>query len=259
MKKTLIALALAATAVSGSAMAWTSNGLGGTMEFGGTLTPKDVVNPWEVQVGPNMDALNGSLKPNEKVVKIMLSKAVPLLGIRVADASKKFTGVLGIAPQIDYKNALDISKFAKGEAPLTLKVVKKTDASVELGSLKASMLALGVASYETSSPNELYASGAGVAFHGGIAPSSDKALGSYSAVIAAINGLSSAFSAKYNDFGYSGINKPNQASFSDPLMTYSGMYGAGLKSGSTVTITLTNPATADMAWKASFPITVSYQ
>ncbi|EHI7951892.1 hypothetical protein J9K58_004642, partial [Salmonella enterica] len=26
--------------------AWTPNGLGGTMEFGGTLTPKDVVNPW---------------------------------------------------------------------------------------------------------------------------------------------------------------------------------------------------------------------
>ncbi|EHI7951880.1 hypothetical protein J9K58_004673, partial [Salmonella enterica] len=52
---------------------------------------------------------------------------------------------------------------------------------------------------------------------------------------------------------------PEERGFQDPLAKYSAAYGAGLKTGSTVTINLTSPATADMAWKASFPITVSYQ
>ncbi|ENK8257946.1 hypothetical protein AB4C84_004676, partial [Escherichia coli] len=47
MKKTLIALAVAASAaVSGSAMAWTANGTGGSVDLGGTLTPVTKATPW---------------------------------------------------------------------------------------------------------------------------------------------------------------------------------------------------------------------
>ena len=57
MKKTLIALAVAASAaVSGSAMAWTANGTGGSVDMGGTLIPEGKVTPWEVKVG---DAVKG--------------------------------------------------------------------------------------------------------------------------------------------------------------------------------------------------------
>ncbi|HEI3186174.1 TPA: hypothetical protein SI321_005057, partial [Escherichia coli] len=55
MKKTLIALAVAASAaVSGSAMAWTANGTGGSVELGGTLNPVEKVTPWEVKVGDDV-------------------------------------------------------------------------------------------------------------------------------------------------------------------------------------------------------------
>ncbi|HFW1339133.1 TPA: fimbrial protein [Salmonella enterica subsp. enterica serovar Virchow] len=266
MKKTLIALALAATAVSGSAMAWTPNGLGGTMEFGGTLTPKDVVNPWEVQVGPNMDALNGSLKPNEKVVNITLTKAVPLLGIRVADAGKKFAGAPGIAPQIDYKSAVDLDGFANGDTTLTLKVVKASDATAELGTLTAKFSAAGInsnnaATLPVARNMSLFASTAGKGFFGGLPKSAAAAPADGSVAFNTLASLSSEYTSQYE-----AVTTPStqstvaeERSFADPLATYSAAYGAGLKTGSTVTINLTSPATADMAWKASFPITVSYQ
>ncbi|HFW1342579.1 TPA: hypothetical protein ACIAY5_004520 [Salmonella enterica subsp. enterica serovar Virchow] len=260
MKKTLIALALAATAVSGSAMAWTPNGLGGTMEFGGTLTPKDVVNPWEVQVGPNMDALNGSLKPNEKVVNITLSKAVPLLGIRVADAGKTFTGAPGIAPQIDYKSAVDLDGFANGDTTLTLKVVKASDATVEVGTLSAKFSAAGILTNEGAHKKAaMIAPVAGNGFFGGLPKANAGSLATENAAWTMLGALSGSYISKYTGGASLTDIGPTSTKFAEPLVTYSSAYGAGLKTGSTVTINLTSPATADMAWKASFPITVSYQ
>lgn len=52
MKKTLIVLAVTASVMtSGSAMAWTLNGSGGSVELGGTLTPAEKVTLWEVKTG----------------------------------------------------------------------------------------------------------------------------------------------------------------------------------------------------------------
>ncbi|HCN8216144.1 TPA: hypothetical protein N6448_004795, partial [Escherichia coli] len=71
MKKTLIALAVAASAVvSGSAMAWTANGDGGSVDLGGTLTPTDVMTPWEVKVGAAVNDLNAAIRKGDTKVDI---------------------------------------------------------------------------------------------------------------------------------------------------------------------------------------------
>lgn len=267
MKKTLIALALAATAVSGSAMAWTPSGVGGTMEFSGSLTPKQAGNPWEVMVGASTYDLNSSLKPNEKVVKIKLSKSVPLLGIRVASTSKMFTGEPGIAPQIDYKNAVDIDGFASGRTTLTLKVVKASDTSVELGTLSAILTAAGINNNDLSGTLDvaramsLFSASAGTGFFGGLPNRITAAPATEAEAYRVINGISSAFTNKYTSVTATTtpVAYPEERTFHDPLATYSAAYGSGLESGSQVTINLTSPATADIAWKASFPVTVSYQ
>ncbi|ENM7303529.1 hypothetical protein AB8N91_004958, partial [Escherichia coli] len=76
MKKTLIALAVATSAVvSGSAMAWTAGGNGGSVEIGGTLTPETVVLPWEVKTGSNIADLNAKIKKGQSEVDIVASKA----------------------------------------------------------------------------------------------------------------------------------------------------------------------------------------
>ncbi|MBJ4431454.1 hypothetical protein JGE53_19990 [Salmonella enterica subsp. enterica serovar Give] len=105
MKKTLIALAVAASAVvSGSAMAWTQTGTGGSLELGGTLTPQDKVTPWEVAVGAANTNLNTDIAKGERIVDIPVNKPIPVLGIRTISTTP-FKGVNGISPQIDCKMA----------------------------------------------------------------------------------------------------------------------------------------------------------
>ncbi|XIC83857.1 hypothetical protein AABD64_14625 [Edwardsiella piscicida] len=99
MKKTLIALAVAASAaVSGSAMAaWVQNGSGGMMEFGGTLTPKDVITPWDVNVSSVAKGLDVDVDKGQKVINFALPTSIPVLGIRVADpVGKSFPGRRGL-------------------------------------------------------------------------------------------------------------------------------------------------------------------
>ncbi|MWN89069.1 hypothetical protein GQN24_29560, partial [Escherichia coli] len=98
MKKTLIALAVAASAaVSGSAMAWTANGTGGSVDLGGTLTPVNVITPWEVKVGAAVNGLDASIRKGDTGADIPVKKAISVLGIRTIK-SAVFTGQQGISP-----------------------------------------------------------------------------------------------------------------------------------------------------------------
>ncbi|ELO5003679.1 hypothetical protein QUQ70_004860, partial [Escherichia coli] len=140
MKKTLIALAVAASAVvSGSAMAWTANGTGGNVDLGGTLTPVEKVTPWEVKVGAAVTNLDAAITKGQSEVNITTTSAVPVLGIRTQEASKVFTGKPGISPQIDFHKAIDPTKFSGSVTDLTLSVMDAQGAKI--GSLKAPFLA----------------------------------------------------------------------------------------------------------------------
>ncbi|ECB6686849.1 hypothetical protein E0V17_24080, partial [Salmonella enterica subsp. enterica serovar Poona] len=90
MKKTLIALAVAASAVvSGSAMAWTVNGGGGSVEIGGSLTPVTKSTPWETAVGAAVTNLNGQVQKNDTKLEISVPNTLPILAIR---STAQFTG-----------------------------------------------------------------------------------------------------------------------------------------------------------------------
>ncbi|EFR2683616.1 hypothetical protein KCK33_004504 [Salmonella enterica] len=261
MKKTLIALALATTAVSGSAMAWVPNGLGGTMEFGGTLTPKDVVNPWEVKIGPNMNTLNGSLKPNEKVVKITLANAIPVLGIRTTASSISFNGAPGISPQINYSGLIDPTKFDAGKVPVTLDVKSADAAATKIGTLTTKLTAggMGMATGD-GYYNTIVALEANSLFRGGVAQDRAKALPGLQ-VTPVSRSFFSDITNNFDEGGvqiHTGTNGSNYVP-TDPLKKYSAYYASGFQSGESVTITLDSPATANMNWKVSFPVTVSYQ
>ena len=74
MKKTLIALAVAASAVvSGSAMAagWEQNGTGGSVDLGGTLTPVEKATPWEVKVGDAVTGLDGQIQKGDVALVVL--------------------------------------------------------------------------------------------------------------------------------------------------------------------------------------------
>lgn len=262
MKKTLIALAVAASAaVSGSAMAWTANGTGGSVNLGGTLTPADVITPWEVKVGAAVNGLNADIRKGDTRVDIPVKNAIPVLGIRVADATwKAFWGQPGISPNIDYHGAINVNEFSRGEVPLTLDVKNTQDQKI--GSLTVNLSAGAEYAYYNPSTDlggkyMVYQNGTGELFFGGLGTNSD-AISSNAWGLA--NSLNPEFVANYNDFGVTQASNPYYAYVGNTALNYSAFYASGVEQGKTIKITLEQPAASDaIAWKASLPITVSYQ
>ena len=80
MKKTLIALAVAASAaVSGTSMAavgeWTPGGEGGSFEMRGTLVVAGAdANPWEVKVGDAVTGLDAQIQEGAEIDHCILDK-----------------------------------------------------------------------------------------------------------------------------------------------------------------------------------------
>ncbi|MEF6061304.1 hypothetical protein U9954_01880 [Escherichia coli] len=204
MKKTLIALAVAASAVvSCSAMAsgWGQNGNGTSVVIGGTLTPVAKVTPWEVKTGDAVTNLDAQVQKGQTSVTVNVNEAIPVLGIRNADVNG-FTGGEGIKPQISYNNAVDINGFNNGVTTVTLSVRDVSGSAI--GTMTAPFSAAALSSWLTSDGSEtgskaLYAADNSDAFYGGLgenaaAVRNNEALGLISA-------LSSDFVTKWKQQG----------------------------------------------------------
>ncbi|EPB2926918.1 hypothetical protein ACRDUJ_004670 [Escherichia coli] len=266
MKKTLIALAVAASAaVSGSAMAagWEQNGTGGSVDLGGTLTPVTKVTPWSVYTGSAVTDLNGQVQKGQSTVNVSVNKTIPVLGIRTTEA-KMFAGAAGITPQIDYKGSIDISKFATGIVPLHLELKDATNDSV-IGSLEGRLTAAAIMSYSNSGSTDInkitgsrgvYATTAGHAFFGGLTKDRQQMV-SGPDVWARLNKINSEFVVNFPSL------KPSEytsESFNKSGSTFNAVYGSGIEAGTSLTLKLNQPAASDaITWKASLPVTVSYQ
>lgn len=258
MKKTLIALAVAASAaVSGSAMAaWTANGTGGSVDLGGTLTPTDVVTPWEVKVGNAVSGLDALIQKGQRTVEIKTTSAIPVLGIRNADADGFKGGIQNTSPQINYGNAVNLDNFNDATTPLTLNV---TNAQGEkIGTLSAPLFTAGILSWGNGG-RQMAVSESGAAFFGGLAKTGDGIASSAESAYDRIVALSSELVEKYKREGGWEVYVQNEK-FTDSNQTFWATYGSGIESGKIITITLDNAATGDapITWKASLPVTVTY-
>ncbi|MFJ7174841.1 F4 family fimbrial subunit [Citrobacter freundii] len=110
MKKTLIALAVAASAaVSGSALAglgsFGSGNINNTVNFGGSITVPEGANSWVWAVGQGYDQYSNTtrdLTDNGTKLTITASENMPLL---VGKTMKPFEGAPGLAPQIAFSDS----------------------------------------------------------------------------------------------------------------------------------------------------------
>lgn len=258
MKKTLIALAVAASAaVSGSAMAWTANGKGGSVDMGGTLSPEVKVTPWEVKVGDAVKGLDAKIEKGQKIVDISLKSAIPLLGIRT-QTSELFHGQDGISPQISYGDAVDVASFKMGMAPLTLEV--KDSKGVKIGKAESTVLSAAQSSFTFRGAHNiksLYASERGDGFFGGVAT---YAAGVAESPLDVAKSVFAEAAEHYNSQGLSDKISKGKHRFDIHGANYSAFYASGIPGSSTIRITLDEGACADapVQWKASLPITVSY-
>ena len=261
MKKTLIALAVAASAVvSGSAMAWTAGGNGGSVEIGGTLTPETAL-PWEVKTGSNIADLNAKIKKGQSEVDIVASKAIPVLGIRSA---YWFDGEAGINPQINYGGAIDLKGFDREVTTLSLEV--QNAEGNKIGSLTAPFFATAMRAYhkvvdgaDVYGHRSMVADSAGKAFFGGLntAYYSNIEDGSH---LARVGALDPEIVVNFVDVGDNYSKSAVSIDFNEPGTQFNSFYGSGIEKDQTIKITLDSPAESDaITWKASLPVVVSYQ
>ncbi|HBB9607958.1 TPA: fimbrial protein [Escherichia coli] len=261
MKKTLIALAVAASAaVSGSAMAWTQGGVNGGVDIGGSLTPEIKVIPWEAQIGTAVNDLAGVIKQGSTIADVQVNTTIPVLGIRTVSNSG-FVGGEGLNPQISYGNAVDFAASENGVAPVTL-TVKNADDQSEIGKLTTSMNVVARLAWKGTDGSgqnfNVYATDAGQAFYGGVGGSS--AAVSSSASVSDANTLFSGVTDKYTDLGGEDIGVWGGSTVDSTDATYSGVYASAVKAGSVIKLTLNSPADVDaINWTAQLPVTVSYQ
>lgn len=262
MKKTLIALAVAASAaVSGSAMAWTANGPGGSINLGGTLTPEKSVSPWEVQVG-SASALDAVVKAGQKDIVIKVGSAKPLLGIRNAKVDGFIGGVEGVISTIDYGKAVDLKGFKDAVTTLTLDV--KNASGDKIGTLSAPFFAAAIASYKGADGvhhgSQVAASASGNAFFGGLPLTGAGTAQNGQVAYSRIAALSTDYMWNLPMIASWG-NVDLDEKYGNEKNTYWGVYGGGLEKGADITITLDkaiNTGDAPIAWKASLPVIVTY-
>ncbi|EFJ3713769.1 hypothetical protein ACH33C_15315 [Escherichia coli] len=260
MKKTLIALAVAASAaISGSAMAWTPNGSGGSVELGGTLTPAGKTTPWSVKVGNTSD-LDAKIKEGQSVVTIPLNKPALFLGITTTAGKDGFYGQDGISPQIDYSGAVDLDKFKGGVTQVKIPV--KDQDQNDIGYMEANFTSGAIQQWKekdtgTVKRNSLYAAKSGDAFYGGVGKNSDGVMAS-SWVRRGLDELDPEIA---NTAWDSSIAVSTATADFKGDWHYQGYYGGGIKKGENIKITLNTPAKGGEAlkWYASLPVVVSYQ
>ncbi len=265
MKKTLIALAVAASAVvSGSAMAvgWEQSGSGHSVDLGGTLTPQAKVTPWEVQTGAAVAGLDAQIGKGDNTVDVPLTKTIPVLGIRT-HSNTPFSGkAAGFDPQISYDGAINTSRFSNNATTLTLDVLD-SNTSNKIGRVEASFSAGAVANYKSLqgeiSQFAVNAPNSGDAFFGGL-PNHPNGVNP-NTIRPLLVELFQDIADNYNDQGMNKWDASWNINYNNPTTTYSGYYASGIKSGQNLKITLDSPAQGDAAivWKASLPVTVSYQ
>ncbi|MEC9522111.1 hypothetical protein RCT70_03680 [Escherichia marmotae] len=259
MKKTLIALAVAASAVvSGSAMAagWEQNGSGGSVDLGGTLTPVTKATPWEVKVGDAVTGLDGQVQKGQKEISISVKNAIPVLGIRNADENG-FKGQEGIKPQIDYKGAVDIDGFKNGTTTVYMAV--RNEAGENIGSLEAPFYAAAALTYKNSNgmgSKLIAASDSTGSFFGGLGKSTSAIMssGGYERLESMYPELVEKFTVA--SWKTAVVNE----GFTDKAVDFWSVYGGGIEKGQTIKITLKEAASGDapIKWKAALPVTVTY-
>ncbi|MEE7176177.1 fimbrial protein [Escherichia coli B12:H4] len=261
MKKTLIALAVASSAIlSGSAFAWESAGTGGNIDFSGTITPEVAQNPWEVKLSPVVDMGTITAKPGETGFAFKLSQDKGLLGIRTV-LNTAFTGNTGITPQITINNTTDVASLDKGGAGVLTISLNATNAEGDkIGTFTFSPRVGAEASVTkdgVSSRHSLYASQAGDAFYGGLKTTTG--VSSYPYQYA--QKFDPEYVANYTDQGSSEQTlQKSKMAFNDTGATYSAFYYLGVDTNTAFKLNLDKPVSSDtVTWKASMPVTIAYQ
>lgn len=282
MKKTLIALAVAASAaVSGGAMAasWVDGGNGGDVNFGGEIIAQDKAEwMWLLGDGKTDFASNTSqMTEGGKKLTITAEKDIPILAGKLKHGVRgEVFRQAGTMPQIAFLSAgSPVTPEFGGDSAmmLTVKAFDKTS-SQELGTLKINGRAVGSVAY--AQDDQYFTKGlwgkSGAIMSGGM--SADSSLLTKGGVVT--SGIVEKFGGpalaeleqqvrdvmQNPDAVFTDVNKAWSISRSVEsdmnVPAYGISYGYGVEQGSTLEVNFSNPVTSTTVWKAPLTVSISY-
>ncbi|EEQ2320245.1 fimbrial protein [Escherichia coli] len=280
MKKTLIALAVAASAVSGMAHAWTNGDFNGSVDIGGSITADDERQKWLWAVGSDINGFNNSLKnmtENKTKLTITVNSNKPILLGKTNEAfSTPVAGGMGAIPQIAFtgydgtpvelKNPDGVRD--KGLAYMVLPM--KNEKGDKLGSVTVNASYAGavmVGKPGSVSLRSLYG-GSNFIFNGGLpinVPSSEFLKGDSAASRTELFGsLSASGMLKQLQGVYPDITTYDIQNNANENMQYtdgtvvSAAYALGIADGQTIELTFDKAVTASTKWSAPLNVAVTY-
>ncbi|WP_105198664.1 fimbrial protein [Escherichia albertii] len=280
MKKTLIALAVAASAVSGMAHAWTNGDFNGSIDIGGSITADDYRQKWSWAVGSDINGFSNALTDlteDGTKLTITINGDKPILLGKTNEAfSTPVAGGIGAKPQItftDYEGQtveLQYRHNKKDGLGYFVLPMKNTDGT-KIGSLKANVAYAGVASVGKDGQGYigslserdwsifkggLGAYGSASVLDGGDAAAERTALfGSLSQaeMLQQIQAVNAGVSGLDSRTGSIGENMEH----TDGTVV-SAAYAMGIANGQTIEATFDQAVTASTQWSAPLNVAVTY-
>ncbi|EKG7896029.1 fimbrial protein [Salmonella enterica] len=291
MKKTLIALAVAASAVSGMAHAWTNGDFNGSVDIGGSITADDYRQKWSWAVGSDINGFNNALTElteNRTKLTITVNGDKPILLGKTNEAFSTPAMGLGGVPLIsftDYENKPVTVLAAAGNynsPDVFLDLAMKNDAGVKIGTVRVNAQTAGVvvAGYgprHTDNPNkaESYSisfNADGPSIYKGGLPENIGSGGSLNAADAA-----SSIITKFGSLSTDELYQQTKAVFPslsdyehgmkkyyDQMVSKSGQavrassYALGIANGQTIEATFDQAVAASTQWSAPLNVAVTY-
>lgn len=276
MKKTLIALAVAASAVSGMAHAWTDGDFNGSVDIGGTIFADTYNDKWEWMTGNSLSFQNitKNMSGENKVLTITQETPASILLGRTKEAFAAPIVGVGAIPLIsfsDYENE-QVPLQSSGEANKGFFNLPMKDTNGnKLGVVKINVTAAGLlASGKQKEGHVTYDS----------LFSQDNTSIYYGGLVSPVEGSSlkaSELIAKFGNYDYSRLRaqvmkvqpdlsnhtasvysakSTNMVNTDGDVMASS--YALGIDQGQTIEATFTTPVTTTTQWSAPLNVAVTY-
>ncbi|MCI3086827.1 fimbrial protein [Escherichia coli] len=279
MKKTLIALTVAVSAVSGVAHAWTSGNFNDSFDINGTIAVDAYSYKWEWMIGESLSFHNTTrdLTGENNVLSITQSRPVPILLGRTKEAFSAPSIGVGAIPLISFSDyegndvlLQDSSEDNKGYFVLPM----KDPDGQKLGQVKVNVMSAGLVIDGVSSVS----GETSMAMYSGV-KSSDRMGIYYGGLVSSPKGTGSVMSEIVSKFGNYDHNAlltqliaaepnvdvnqiaPTNAPQSVNMVDYgakASSYALGIDQGQTIEATFTNPVTRTTQWSAPLNVAVTY-
>ncbi|MEE7413222.1 fimbrial protein [Escherichia marmotae] len=276
MKKTLIALAMAVSAVSSAAHAWTSGDFNGSFDIDGTISADTYSDKWEWMIGEPLSFQNTIKEMTEgnKVLTISQEKPVSILLGRTKEAFAAPSVGVGAIPLISFSdsNGTPVSLQDSGENKGFFNLPMKDDSGNALGNVKVNVTTAGLLSFSETRTgyvgvSSVFSNDDSHIYHGGLVSSVTGSGNGASSILSKFGGdnhtaLLKQITQVIPDAGKNGQVKQAYANAYDMVLTngdvMASSYVLGIDQGQTIEATFTNPVTKNTQWSAPLNVAVTY-